>query len=142
MRPALLDTSIYVSALRRGHDATLALRRFASGAPLWLSAVVLQELYAGTSDRDRPVIERMERHFDAANRILVPNLGDWTQTGRILARLAVKYHYEPTGRVRLTNDALIAMSAGRTGIRVFTTNARDFSRLAEFRPFEWEVTAV
>ena len=141
MQPALLDTSIYVSAMRRGQDATLALRRFASGAPLWLSAVVLQELYAGTGDRDRPAIERIERHFDAANRVLVPNMSDWIQTGKVLARLAAQYHYEPTGRVRLTNDALIAMSAGRLGIRVFTTNARDFSRLAEFRPFEWEVMA-
>jgi hypothetical protein len=42
---------------------------------------VLEELYAGSSDRDRSVIERLERDFDRAQRILVPNLSDWTQTG-------------------------------------------------------------
>jgi len=47
MQPALFDTSIYISALRRGSDAALALRRVASDAPLWLSSVVLEELYAG-----------------------------------------------------------------------------------------------
>ena len=142
MRPALFDTSVYISALWQGHDAILALRRLTPDAPLWLSAVVLEELYAGVGDRDRPVIERLERDMNKINRLLVPNLGDWTQAGKTLNRLAAKYHYEKIGQGRLTNDALIATSAGRLGIRVFTTNARDFSRLAEFRPFEWKVASV
>ena len=142
MQPALFDSSIYISALRQGDDAVVALRRFTTDAPLWLSAVVLEELYAGTADRDRQVVERLERDFDRAKRILVPNLSDWTQVGRVLARLAAKYHYEQIGQGRLTNDALIAMSAGRLGIRVITANERDFSRLAEFRTFQWQVTAV
>lgn len=141
MQPALFDSSIYITALRRGDDAALALRRFATDAPLWLSAVVLEELYAGVADRDRRVVERLERDFDRAKRILVPNLSDWTQAGRVLARLAAKYHHERIGQGRLTNDALIAMSAGRLGIRVITANERDFSRLAEFRAFQWQVTA-
>src|SRR5712692_6863864 len=141
MQPALFDSSIYISALRRGDDAALALRRLAADAPLWLSAVVLEELYAGVGTGDRHVVERLERDFDRAKRILVPNLSDWAQAGRVLARLAAKYHYEQIGQGRLTNDALIAMSAGRVGIRVITANERDFSRLAEFRTFQWEVTA-
>lgn len=142
MQPALFDSSIYITALRLGNDAALALRRFATDAPLWLSAVVLEELYAGVADRDRKVVERLERDFDRAKRILVPNLSDWTQAGRVLARLAAKYHYERIGQGRLTNDALIAMSAGRLGIRVITANERDFSRLAEFRTFQWQVTTL
>ncbi len=139
MQPALFDSSIYISALRQGNDAVVAPRRFTTDAPLWLSAVVLEELYAGTADRDRQVVERLERDFDRAKRILVPNLGDWTQVGRVLARLAAKYHYEKIGQGRLTNDALIAISAGRMGIRVITANERDFSRLAEFRTFQWQI---
>jgi predicted nucleic acid-binding protein len=104
--------------------------------------VVLEELYAGTTDRDRQVVERLERDFDRTKRILVLNLSDWTQAGRVLARLAAKYHYEKIGQGRLTNDGLIAMAAGRLGIRVITANDRDFSRLAEFRAFQWQVTAL
>jgi predicted nucleic acid-binding protein len=100
---------------------------------------VLEELYAGAGDRERQVIERLERDFDKARRILVPDLHDWTQAGRVLASLAAKYDYEQIGRGRLTNDALIATSAGRLGIRVITANARDFGRLAEFGSFQWEV---
>jgi predicted nucleic acid-binding protein len=142
MRPALFDSSIYIAALRREDDAALALRRLAADAPLWLSAVVLEELYAGAVGRARQVVERLERDFDAARRILVPNLGDWTQTGQVLARVAAKYNYEKIGLGRLTNDALIAMSAARLGIRVITANQRDFSRLAEFRAFQWEMGAL
>jgi predicted nucleic acid-binding protein len=89
MQPALFDTSIYISALRRGNDAALALRRVGSDAPLWLSSVVLEELYAGAGDREQRVVERLERDFDTVKRILVPNLSDWTQTGRVLAHLGV-----------------------------------------------------
>jgi predicted nucleic acid-binding protein len=142
MQPALFDSSIYITALRQGDDAVPALRRFTTDAPLWLSAVVLEELYAGTAARDRQVVERLERDFDRAKRILVPNLSDWTQAGRVLARLTTKYHYERIGQGRLTNDAVIAMSAGRLGIRVITANERDFSRLAEFRAFQWQVTVL
>src|ERR1017187_3688229 len=127
MQPALFDTSIYISALRQGNDATLALRRIAADSPLWLSSVVLEELYAGAGDRERRVVERLERDFDRVKRILVPNLNDWTEVGRVLARLAAKYDYEQIGQGRLTNDALIAMSAGRLGIGVLTGNERDRS---------------
>jgi predicted nucleic acid-binding protein len=139
MHRVLFDTSIYITALRMGHDAALGLRRIAGGGAVWLSSVVLEELYAGVSVRNRHVVERLERDFNRAGRILVPNLMDWTQTGKVLALLAARYDYEQIGRGRLTNDALIAMSAGRLGITVITANARDFEKLAEFRPFEWRV---
>ena len=87
MQPALFDTSICITALRRGNEAALAVRRLAADAPLWFSSVVLEELYAGAGDRERRVVERLERDFDRVKRILVPNLSDWTQTGRVLARL-------------------------------------------------------
>jgi len=141
MQPALFDSSIYISALRQGNEAALALRRLATDSPVWLSSVVLEELYAGAGDRDRRAVERLERDFDKAKRILVPNLSDWTQAGRVLACLGDKYHYEQIGQGRLTNDALIAMSAGRLGITIITANERDYSRLAEFRPFHWQVSS-
>jgi predicted nucleic acid-binding protein len=100
---------------------------------------VLEELYAGVSGRNRHVVERLEHDFDRVARIVIPNLSDWTQTGKVLARLAAKYDYEEIGKGRLTNDELIAMSAGRLGITVVTANARDFNKLAEFRAFQWRV---
>jgi predicted nucleic acid-binding protein len=140
MQAVLFDSSIYIAALRSKDDAALGLRQLAPIAAIWLSSVVLEELYAGTNARSRRAVERLERDFDKARRILVPSLSDWTQAGKLLARLAAKYDYEQIGRGRLTNDALIAMSAGRLGIAVITANARDFAKFAEFRHFQWQVT--
>ena len=137
---ALFDTSFYIAALRSADTAALGLRRIAQGGPLWLSAIVLEELYAGANARGRRVIERLERDFAKARRIVVPNLSDWTRTGQALARLAARYHYEQIGQGRLTNDALIASSAGRFGISVITANARHFAKLAEFLPFHWQLS--
>ncbi|MFI5114650.1 MAG: type II toxin-antitoxin system VapC family toxin [Terriglobales bacterium] len=142
MQPALLDSAIYITAMRRGDGSVLSLRRYSVDAPLWLSAVVLEELYAGAYHRVRQVVERLERDFDRVHRILVPNLSDWARSGRILARVASKYNYENIGLGRLTNDALIATSASRMGVRVVTANEQDFSRLAEFHTFQWETTTL
>jgi predicted nucleic acid-binding protein len=141
MPGALLDSSIYISGMRRGDAAILALRRSSIDTPLWLSAVVLEELYAGASGRAQQALNRLEREFDRMNRILVPNLSDWAGTGRVLAGLAARYGYEKIGQGRLANDALIAMSAARAGFTVITANQRDFARIAEFRKFSWELAA-
>jgi len=138
----LFDTSIYVTAMRRTGDWVPLLRRLSVGGSIWLSAVVLEELYAGAGERSKVRVELLEREFARENRIVVPNIEDWTQTGEVLNRLALKYDHEQIGRGRLTNDALIATSAGRLGIRVLTANAKDFRRLAEFRNFQWEVATI
>ena len=57
----------------------------------------------------------------------------------MLARVAAKYGYEQIGQARLTNDALIAISAARLGIMVLTANERDFRRLGEFARVQWHV---
>jgi predicted nucleic acid-binding protein len=85
MQPVLFDFSIYVTALRTGPEAALAPRRLAANAPVWLSSVVLEELHAGVVPRGRHV-ERLERDFERARRILVRNRNDWTQTGKAPAR--------------------------------------------------------
>ena len=142
MQPALFDSSVYISALRKGDSSALAARSLAVNTPLWVSAVVLEELYAGADDRSRQAVERLECDFAKAKRILLPTLSDWTQTGKVLARLATRYGDERIGQARLTNDALIAMSAGRMGITVITVNERDFRQLAEFRPFHWRLARL
>lgn len=136
--PLLFDSSIYISALRIGDAAALLLKRWVGESPLWLSSVVLEELYAGADPAGHRVLEKLERDFLKAGRVLTPNFSDWTQAGKILHRLAGKYGYGQIGRARLTNDALIATSAARTGTTVITANQRDFVRLSEFCSLQWQ----
>jgi predicted nucleic acid-binding protein len=138
MPSVLLDTSIYIATLRSDDEADFVLRKYAAYL-IWLSAVVLQELYAGAASDQIRKVERLEHDFDKARRILVPSVNDWIDTGRLLAKVAAKYQYEEIGRSRLTNDALIAMSARRLGITLVTVNERDFARIAAVRAFNYEV---
>ncbi|HEX3469567.1 MAG TPA: type II toxin-antitoxin system VapC family toxin [Silvibacterium sp.] len=140
--PILFDSSMYITALREGGDTALLLQRWARESSLWLSSVVLEELYAGANPNDYRILERLEHDFEKAKRLLIPNLSDWTHAGKVLARLAQKYGYERIGQARLTNDALIATSAARVGITVLTTNQREFARLAEFCPLQWQARAI
>ncbi|HXG64443.1 MAG TPA: type II toxin-antitoxin system VapC family toxin [Blastocatellia bacterium] len=145
MSGILFDTSVYISALRQGEEVILTLRRAARAGekgtrPLWLSAVVLEELYAGAIDpKSRRAFEKMERDFSKADRLLIPGQSDWTLAGQVLAKIGLKYGFEQIGRARLTNDALIAMSCARHGFTVLTRNVSDYARIAEFRPFTWEL---
>lgn len=125
--------------MREKDDAALEMKRLAAGAQVWLSAVVLAELRAGAGSRDKEQLEKLRRTFERCERILVPNARDWAEAGRLLALMGAKHGYERIGKGRLMNDALIATSAARTGTTIVSFNARDFSRLAEFRQFRWRV---
>lgn len=141
----LFDTSVYISALRQGDETILSLRRAARShdqetRPLWLSAVVLHELYLGAEGaRAQKELQRLEREFIKVDRLLVPSRIDWTTAGFALGKIGRKYGFEMVGRARMTNDALIAMSCASRGLIVQTKNPGDFKLIAEFRPFEWEV---
>ena len=140
--PVLFDSSVYIEALRSGGDTPLLMQRWAGESPIWLSSVVLEELYAGAGPAVVPLLEKMERDFGGVKRVLTPDSKDWVRVGKILARIGQKYGYEQTGKSWLTNDTLIATSAARHGITVITANRRDFARLAEFCPLQWQARTV
>jgi predicted nucleic acid-binding protein len=137
---ALLDSSVYVS-VARGYSSAEEVDGLTPGLTLWLSAVVLQELYAGTTGQNREFVETLERSFFESELLLFPQLSDWITAGKMLAMVAAKYGYETIGRNRLGNDALIAASAARVGIKVVTANGRDFSRLSEFCNLSWQLVS-
>ncbi len=139
MKPVMFDTSVYITLLRQGADQVMRTRNLEHGSPLWLSAVVLEELYAGADAPGRRRLARFERDFDKIGRLLVPVLADWTKTGVVLAQIGAKYGYEQIGLGRLTNDALIGVSASRMGITLLTVNKRDFAKIAEFCSLKWEL---
>lgn len=139
MQRILFDTSIYIKSIRSRDENVIRARSANPGTALWLSSVVLEELYAGAQAGSIRLLEKLERDFRSARRVLVPDVGDWVATGRILGKIGRKYGFDQIGRARLTNDTLIAVSAARMGIRVLTANPKDFNRVAEFCQFHWEM---
>jgi predicted nucleic acid-binding protein len=133
----LYDTSIYVSALRQGNTSIFAERREGK-TPLWLSAVVLEELYVGSNNRTlKKLLNKFEKDFEKINRLLVPIQTDWTICGQVLSSIGQKYGYDEVKKSRMTNDCLIAMTVARNGFTVVTKNADDFRKINEFRKFNW-----
>jgi predicted nucleic acid-binding protein len=104
MTGVLLDTSVYIDALRRGDQTVLSLRRAGRAGdnntlPLWLSAVVLHELYLGAnSGRARKELQRLEREFAKIDRLLVPSRADWTFENRAQIRLRDGWQVSPDQR--------------------------------------------
>ncbi len=135
----LFDSSIYIRALRQSDERLLWTRNILANSPVWLSVVVLEELYAGADAGGRKLFARLERDFDKVARLLVPQRSDWTRTGLTLSKIGEKYGYEQIGKARMTNDTLIATSALRHGIKVLTVNKRDFERISEFCPLQWDL---
>ncbi len=142
MAGTIFDTSIYINSLRKADTSVFNQKRIISekseNEPLYLSAVVLEELYVGTgSGRMKKLLRKFEREFEKINRLLVPNQADWTICGQVLSMIGKKHGFEQVKRSRMTNDCLIAMTAARFGLTVITHNAEDFKIISEFRPFKW-----
>jgi predicted nucleic acid-binding protein len=132
VRRILIDTGIYVDWFRwRRHQEIMAGRQ----GPPSLSAVVATELLAGERRNER-LAEWVER-FVRARRLLIPDWQVWRLTARVLRELRLKGRDPRT----LANDVLIAMTARAFGLRLFTTNRRDFEAIASIEPFELVVVA-
>jgi predicted nucleic acid-binding protein len=135
----IFDTSVYIRSLRQG-NINILLQRQEEKSPIWLSAVVLEELYVGASDSKLvKILTKFEYDFTKINRLLVPNQNDWSIAGQILNKIGEKYGFDKVGKARLTNDTLLAMTVSRNGSKLLTANAKDFELISEFKEFEWEV---
>jgi len=137
----LLDTNVYVHAMRAESGARQFLQRF---TPLIfctvLCSVVAQELYAGAVDAKATAL--VDAHIGAlerTGRLVTPSFGDWIDAGKLVAKLI---RAEPSWKSKapqLLNDILIALCARRIGATVFTYNRDDFRAVRRYRTFALEV---
>lgn len=104
------------------------------GKPLLcMSAVVIEELYAGAFDKvSIKLLDRMYKTFETVGWFIVPDSSDWQRAGKIIAKLGKKYGFEDIFLTRITNDVLISLSARRIGAIVVTSNIKDFLKINEF----------
>jgi predicted nucleic acid-binding protein len=136
---AVLDTSVYLSFLRRDgniHDLGFLLRP----TLLYMSSVVFAELYTGAKDRrTMRLLERLYRTFDQLDRVITPDKRIWFEAGRVLQQFGLRHGFEATGLAKLSHDVLIALTARKIGAVVFTRNQSDFERIRDFRDFQLRV---
>ena len=135
----LLDTSIYIPFINKGISNPV-LDLGPGRSLLFMSAVVLEELYAGAQDpASIKLLDKLYDVFVSANRLTVPDGRDWQKAGKIIAQLERKYGFEGKFLARITHDILIALCARRIGATVVTNNTKDFLRIREFVDYKLAV---
>jgi len=132
---AICDTSVYIPFINQGIAHPVFSDKSVSPV-LYMSSVVLSELYSGAHDSQSiKLLDKLHHTFQNVGRLIVPNDGDWRQTGGIIAKLRKKYGFEAKYLARIQNDILIACSARKIGAFIVTQNEKDFRRIKEFIDF-------
>jgi len=139
--PILLDTNVYLLAIKSDEGASFFDRRF---VPLvfqtYLSSVVVEELYAGALDLGAVrLVERYVGSLEKAGRVTNPSFQDWKEAGQLVARMT---HREPRHKPKIQqmlNDILLALSARRIGAELFTFNRDDFELIRRYKPFSLRI---
>lgn len=139
--PILLDTNVYLFAIRSERGADYFERRF---LPLvfqtYLSSIVIEELYAGALDLQ--AVRLVERHVGAlekAGRLVTPTFQDWKDAGKLVAQMTLKEPGRKPKIQQMLNDILLSLSARRIGADLFTFNRKDFELIRRHKPFSLKV---
>ena len=135
--PILLDTNIYLFAMRSEDGAAFFEKRF---LPLvfqtYLSGVVVEELYAGALDSQAVrLVERYVGALERADRVIAPSFQDWKEAGKIIARITRKEPALKSKTQQILNDILLALCARRIGADLHTFNRDDFELIRRHKPF-------
>src|SRR5258705_2927537 len=105
MRHLVIDTNIYIDWFNAGLHENILFQR---DTIKHLSAVVLMELRAGAfSTPDRRLVQRVERAFEKAGRILVPTQAVFADAGDALRRLQAERGFHIEANSSVVADVLI-----------------------------------
>ncbi len=142
--PLLLDTSIYLFALRSEAGASYFRQHFLPQVfRTHLSSVVAEELYAGALD---PAAVRLAESYvgaiERAQRIVTPTFEDWKEAGKLIAHITRKEPGRKPKIQQMLNDILLALSARRIGAQLLTLNREDFLLIRRYRPFALMVPSM
>ena len=131
MLKIVIDTSVYIPFIRKGIYVPQIERE---GAVIYMSSVVIQELYAGAFDpKVVKALDKVYRVFTKTGRLIVPTKENWRETGKIMAMMGKRYGFVHLSLARLLGDILISLSAYEVGASVVTRDRRHFSLIQEFK---------
>ena len=139
----LLDTSIYVGALRSDETRTQFRKTYFPLLPAtFLSTVVAYELYVNARDRrTRDLVLELVGPMERAARVISPTFADWLKASEIVAMIEEKSRSWRSKLPMLLNDILIALSARRIGATLLTHNRDDFLLIHRHYDFSLRVLA-
>ncbi|RUV82144.1 PIN domain-containing protein [Mesorhizobium sp. M1A.F.Ca.IN.020.06.1.1] len=140
-RPMLVpDTNVYI--MFASGQLPNAARALIERSLLFHCSVCLGELATGVANFDssasawRRVRDHYATLFDAvpATRLLTPDSQLWIEAGVIAGILARTQNFQPHQRKECLNDALIYLTAARSGLPVLTANRDEFDLIQQIAP--------
>lgn len=139
--PILLDTNVYLFAMKSNEGAVFLERHF---LPLvfqtYLSSIVVEELYAGALDAGAVrLVERYVGVLERAARVVAPTFQDWKEAGKLVAQITRKEPSHKSKIQQMLDDILLALSARRIGADLFTFNRDDFELIRRYKSFSLKV---
>ncbi len=133
MHKTIFDTNIYIDFYNTGKFKEFIYQKRYPEI-IYVSSVVIMELLAGAfTKNDKMLINNLIKTAKAGNKIVTPNQEDYSESGKILAKLQMKKGYNLKKTYALTNDVLIALSVRRIGATLVTQNRKDFEMRSEFK---------
>jgi predicted nucleic acid-binding protein len=121
-RALVPDTTFFIDVIRRLEKLPALQNAIASGR-LYISAVVVAELYAGIRAREEALqVDRIVQAAVDLDRLLTPVAGEWSRAGRFINR-RVRIWGDVNARLHL-GDVLIVVSAARVGGTVVSANVK------------------
>lgn len=128
-RSEALDTTVLIQIIR-DQRAWPALHQAIRKGRIWLSSVVVAEIYAGNRSRDDArFIREIADAMQGIDRVITPTADEWRQAGQLINR-RVRLQGDLRPRDHLA-DLLILLSAARLNGTVITANLRQFDAWAE-----------
>jgi predicted nucleic acid-binding protein len=134
------DTTVYI------HQAAGRLppsaKSLVEGALMFHCSVCLAELTSGLANRDvtdRRWVDARD-HFGAMfsripdSRLLVPGADVWADAGLIAGTLARTQGFRREEQMECLNDALIYLTAAKSGLPVLTANRSQFDLIQQLAP--------
>lgn len=128
-RPEIPDTTVLIRIVREPKNWP-GFQEAVTAGRIWLSSVVVAELYAGTrSLEDGELIDRIAQAMARGQRLLTPGADDWARAGRLIARrIRLQGALRPRDHLA---DVLIIASAARLGGAVVTADVGHFEAWAQ-----------
>lgn len=136
----LLDTNVYINSAagRLSREVTDLLDR----SLLFHCSVCVSELTTGIGNRDPSHADwsATRDHYSALitripdTRLLTPDPAIWAEAGLIAGTLARTQHFQRNQRKECLNDALIFLTAAKSGLPVLTENRDEFDLIQQLAP--------
>lgn len=129
----IYDTCVYIDFLKKSEHEQLFYDRTKFR---FLSPIVAMELRAGARNTSEiRLLDRLFLPYSNARRLISLNANIYLRAGEIIQRVHQAYGQFSPG---FSHDVLIALSAASIGATLFTSNKRDFEKIAAYQTLKLE----